>query len=171
MCGDAERVGLYGFGSSAHLICQLLVAQGRRPFAFTRDGDEAGQEFARSVGAVWAGGASARPPEELDAAIVFAPVGDLVPAALRVLRPAGVIVCAGIHMSDIPSFPYELLWHERVVRSVANLTRRDGIEFLPLAAEAGVRPEVTTYPLAAAERALDDLRAGRVEGSAVLEVA
>jgi propanol-preferring alcohol dehydrogenase len=170
MCGDAERVGLYGFGSSAHLICRLLVAQGRRPYAFTREGDRAGQEFARSVGAVWAGDSSARPPEELDAAIVFAPVGDLVPAALRVLRPAGVVVCAGIHMSDIPSFPYDLLWHERQVRSVANLTRQDGIEFLPLASEAGVRPEVTTYPLAAAERALDDLRSGRVEGSAVLEV-
>lgn len=170
MCGDAERVGLYGFGSSAHLICQLLASQGRRPYAFTRDGDSAGQDFARSVGAVWAGDSSAHPPEELDAAIVFAPAGELVPAALRVLRPAGVVVCAGIHMSDIPSFPYELLWHERQVRSVANLTRRDGIEFLPLAAEAGVRAEVTTYPLADANRALDDLRAGRVEGSAVLEV-
>jgi propanol-preferring alcohol dehydrogenase len=170
MCGDAERVGLYGFGSSAHLICQLLASQGRRPYAFTRDGDSVGQDFARSVGAVWAGDSSARPPEELDAAIVFAPAGELVPAALRVLRPAGVVVCAGIHMSDIPSFPYELLWHERQVRSVANLTRQDGIEFLPLAAEAGVRAEVTTYPLADADRALDDLRSGRVEGSAVLEI-
>jgi propanol-preferring alcohol dehydrogenase len=170
MCGDAQRIGLYGFGSSAHLICQLLVSQGRRPYAFTRDGDAAGQEFARSVGAVWAGDSSARPPEELDAAIVFAPAGELVPAALGALRPAGVVVCAGIHMSDIPSFPYDLLWHERQVRSVANLTRRDGIEFLPLAAEAGVRARVRTYPLAEANRALDDLRAGRVEGSAVLEV-
>jgi propanol-preferring alcohol dehydrogenase len=170
MCGDAARVGLYGFGSSAHLICQLLVSQGRRPYAFTRDGDAAGQEFARSVGAVWAGDSSARPPEELDAAIVFAPAGELVPAALGALRPAGVVVCAGIHMSEIPSFPYDLLWHERQVRSVANLTRRDGIEFLPLAAEAGVRARVSTYPLAEANRALDDLRAGRVEGSAVLEV-
>jgi propanol-preferring alcohol dehydrogenase len=170
MCGDARRVGLYGFGSSAHLICQLLASQGREPYAFTRDGDEAGQAFARSVGAVWAGDSSARPPEELDAAIVFAPAGELVPAALGALRPAGVVVCAGIHMSDIPSFPYDLLWHERQVRSVANLTRRDGIEFLPLAAEAGVRAQVTTYPLAEANRALDDLRAGAVEGSAVLEV-
>ncbi len=170
MCGEAERVGLYGFGSSAHLICQLLASQGRRAYAFTRDGDAAGQEFARSVGAVWAGDSSIRPPEELDAAIVFAPAGELVPAALAVLRPAGVVVCAGIHMSDIPSFPYDLLWHERQVRSVANLTRQDGIEFLPLAAEAGVRAQVTTYPLTDADRALDDLRAGRVEGSAVLEI-
>jgi propanol-preferring alcohol dehydrogenase len=168
MCGDAERVGLYGFGSSAHLICQLLAEQGREPLAFTRDGDAEGQAFARSLGAVWAGSAAETPPEPLDAAIVFAPVGALVPAALRALRPGGIVVCAGIHMSDIPSFPYELLWHERAIRSVANLTRRDGLEFLPMAARAGIAAATTAYPLAAANEALDDLRAGRVQGSAVL---
>jgi propanol-preferring alcohol dehydrogenase len=170
MCEGAERVGLYGFGSSAHLICQLLASQGRAAYACTRDGDAETQRFARSVGAVWAGDSSARPPEELDAAIIFAPVGDLVPAALRAVRPGGSVVCAGIHMSDIPSFPYDLLWGERQVRSVANLTRQDGVEFLPLAAEAGVRPNVTTFPLDEANRALDALRAGAFEGSAVLEV-
>jgi propanol-preferring alcohol dehydrogenase len=170
MCEGAERIGLYGFGSSAHLICQLLASQGRSPYAFTRDGDAETQGFARTVGAVWAGDSSARPPEELDAAIVFAPVGDLVPAALRVVRPGGAVVCAGIHMSDIPSFPYDLLWGERQVRSVANLTRQDGVEFLPLAAEAGVRANITTFPFGEANRALDALRAGEFEGSAVLEV-
>jgi alcohol dehydrogenase, propanol-preferring len=171
MCGDAARIGLYGFGSSAHLICQLLARQGREPLAFTRDGDREGQAFARSLGAVWAGGGAELPPEQLDAAIVFAPVGSLIPAALRALRPGGVVVCAGIHMSEIPSFPYELLWQERSIRSVANLTRRDGLEFLPLAAEAGIAATTTSYPLAAASEALDDLRAGRVQGSAVLSVA
>jgi len=171
MCGDVRRVGLYGFGSSAHLICQLLVHQGCAPMAFTRAGDLEGQAFARSLGAVWAGGADETPPEPLDAAIVFAPVGSLVPAALRAVRPGGTVVCAGIHMSDIPSFPYELLWQERSIRSVANLTRSDGIEFLPLAASAGIRAETTAYPLARANEALDDLRSGRVQGSAVLRVA
>jgi propanol-preferring alcohol dehydrogenase len=171
MCGDAARIGLYGFGSSAHLICQLLAFQGREPYAFTRDGDRDGQSFARSVGAVWAGDSTEHPPEELDAAIIFAPAGPLVPAALRAVRTGGVVVCAGIHMSDIPSFPYDLLWGERSIRSVANLTRRDGIEFLPVAAESGISAAVTTYPLAEANRALDELRAGELEGSAVLEVA
>jgi propanol-preferring alcohol dehydrogenase len=168
MCGDAERLGLYGFGSSAHIICQIALAQGRRVFAFTRPGDEETQRFARSLGAEWAGDSGQAPPERLDAAIVFAPVGPLVPEALRALERGGVVVCAGIHMSDIPSFPYADLWEERSIRSVANLTRRDGEELLPLAAEVGVRPQVTTYGLAAADRALDDLREGRVEGSAVL---
>ena len=170
MCGDAARVGLYGFGSSAHLICQLLVHEGREAVAFTRDGDEGGQGFARSLGAVWAGGSGEPPPEPLDAAIVFAPIGELVPAALRAVRPGGVVVCAGIHMSDIPSFPYELLWEERELRSVANLTRRDGLEFMPRAAEAGIAAETTSYPLEAANAALGDLRAGRVRGSAVLTI-
>lgn len=170
MCADADRIGLLGFGSSAHLICGLLEMQGREAYAFTRDGDAEGQEFARSVGAVWAGGVSEQPPEQLDAAILFAPAGEHVPLALGLVRPGGVVVCAGIHMSDIPAFPYELLWHERSIRSVANLTRRDGLEFLPMAARLGLTPTVTTYPLSDAPRALDDLRAGSVEGSAVLEI-
>jgi propanol-preferring alcohol dehydrogenase len=168
MCGDAERLGLYGFGSSAHIIGQIARAQGRRLFALTRPGDEETQRFARSLGAEWAGDSDQLPPEPLEAAIVFAPVGALVPAALRALEPGGVVVCAGIHMSDIPSFPYADLWEERSIRSVANLTRRDGEELLPLAAELGVKPQVTTYELAAANRALDDLREGRLEGSGVL---
>ncbi len=171
MCGDPERLGLYGFGSSAHLIAQIAIHQGRRVFAFTRDGDTEGQDFARRVGAEWAGDSSAPPPEPLDAAIVFAPVGALVPAALRAVGPAGRVVCAGIHMSAIPSFPYEILWEERQIRSVANLTRADGDQLLPLAAAAGVRAEVTTYPLAAANEALDDLRSGSLEGSGVLTIA
>ena len=146
MCGDAERLGLYGFGASAHLICQLAAAQGRRLFAITRSGDEAKQAFARELGAEWAGAADEL-PEQLDAAIVFAPAGELVVTALRALAPGGVVVCAGIHMSDIPSFPYADLWDERQIRSVANLTRRDGEEFLAQAAETGVRAEITTYPL------------------------
>jgi alcohol dehydrogenase, propanol-preferring len=170
MTGDPERLGLYGFGSSAHLIAQIAAFQGRRVFAFTRDGDERTQRFARDLGVEWAGGSSESPPEPLDAAIIFAPVGALVPAALRAVGPAGRVICAGIHMSEIPAFPYEILWEERQVRSVANLTRADGIELLPLAAEAGVQAEVTTYPFAEAQQALDDLRAGRVEGSAVLEI-
>jgi propanol-preferring alcohol dehydrogenase len=170
MCGEAERLGLYGFGSSAHLVAQIARHQGRRLFGFTRDGDASGQAFARRIGCEWAGGSSERPPEPLDAAIIFAPAGPLVVEALRSLDRGGVVVCAGIHMSEIPAFSYDLLWEERQIRSVANLTRRDGEELLPLAAAAGVRPEVTVYPLAEAARALGDLREGRVEGSAVLDV-
>src|SRR4051794_21280362 len=168
MTGDAERLGLYGFGSSAHIVAQVARHQGRRVFAFTRAGDEASQAFARSLGAEWAGDAMGPTPEELDAAIVFAPVGALVPAALRALAPGGVVVCAGIHMSDIPSFPYADLWRERVIRSVANLTREDARELLDLAPRVPVRTTVTAYPLERANDALDDLRAGRLEGSAVL---
>jgi len=171
MAGDAERLGLYGFGASAHIVAQVARHQGRRVFAFTRAGDEAGQEFARSLGAEWAGAVGDPAPDELDAAIVFAPAGELVPAALRATAKGGVVVCAGIHMSDIPSIPYELLWGERVVRSVANLTRRDGEEFLALAPQVPVRTEVETYPLEQANDALDRLRASRVRGAAVLVVA
>ncbi len=170
MCGDAERLGLYGFGSSAHLVAQIALYQGRRVFAFTRDRDTASQGFARRVGVEWAGGSSAPAPEVLDAAIIFAPVGELVPAALRAVGPGGSVVCAGIHMSEIPAFPYEILWEERQIRSVANLTRADGDQLLPLAAEAGVRAEVTTYPLGEANRALAELRSGSLEGSGVLIV-
>jgi len=165
-CGEAERLGLYGFGGSAHIVCQVASHQGRRVFAVTR-GDEETRRFARSLGAEWAGSAG-DVPEPLDAAIVFAPVGALVTAALAKLDPGGSVVCAGIHMSDIPSFPYELLWQERSIRSVANLTRRDGEELLALAPEVPVRTEVTTYPLGEANRALDDLREGRLSGAAVL---
>jgi propanol-preferring alcohol dehydrogenase len=168
MAGDAERIGLYGFGASAHIIAQVAEWQGRRVFAFTRPGDERTQAFARRLGAVWAGGADEAPPEPLDAAIVFAPDGALVPAALRAIVPGGTVVCGGIHMSDIPAFGYELLWGERVVRSVANLTRADGHEFLALAPQVPVRTQVTTYPLEAANDALADLRAGRFSGAAVL---
>jgi propanol-preferring alcohol dehydrogenase len=168
LAGEAERLGLYGFGSSAHLVAQVARWQGRRVFAFTRPGDEAGQAFAREVGAEWAGGSDERPPEELDAAILFAPAGELVPAALRVLAKGGTVVAAGIHMSDVPSFPYELLWGERTVRSVANLTREDGREFLALAPRVPVRPEVETLPLNEANEALARLRSGRVRGSLVL---
>ena len=166
--GDAERLGLYGFGASAHIICQVAVHQGRRVFAFTRDGDSETQDFARSLGADWAGGSGEAPPEPLDAAIVFAPVGALVPAALRASAKGGVVVCAGIHMSDIPAFPYELLWGERTVRSVANLTRRDGEEFLEVAPRVPVRTEVETEPLTEANQALEALRSGRVRGAVVL---
>jgi alcohol dehydrogenase, propanol-preferring len=166
--GDAEVLGFYGFGSSAHLITQVARHEGRRVFAFTRPGDEEGQAFARSLGAEWAGGSDETPPEELDAAIIFAPVGPLVPAALRAVRKAGEVVCAGIHMSDIPSFPYELLWGERVVRSVANLTRRDGEEFLELAPRVPVRAEVETFALEEANDALERLRNGQLRGTAVL---
>ena len=169
--GDAERVGLYGFGSSAHIVAQVARHQRQRVFAFTRDGDEEGQQFARSVGAEWAGGSSDAPTEELDAAIIFAPVGALVPLALRAVRKAGVVVCAGIHMSDIPSFPYELLWGERVLRSVANLTPRDGEELLALAPRVPIRTEVETFALEDANDALDRLRSGRIRGSAVLDIA
>jgi alcohol dehydrogenase, propanol-preferring len=168
LCGDAERLGLYGFGAAAHILAQVAEWQGRRVFAFTRPGDTAAQAFARELGAVWAGGADEAPPEPLDAAIVFAPDGALVPAALRVVAPGGTVVCGGIHMSDIPAFPYELLWGERVVRSVANLTRADGHEFLALAPQVPIRTHVTTYPLESANEALADLRAGRFTGAAVV---
>jgi alcohol dehydrogenase, propanol-preferring len=170
LAGDAHRLGLYGFGSAAHQICQVAVHQGREVYAFTRAGDERTQEFARSLGATWAGGSDERPPVELDGAIIFASAGALVPAALKALAPGGTVVTAGIHMSDIPSFPYEDLWHERTIRSVANLTRDDGHEFLALAREVPVHTTVTEYALADAERALSDLRAGRFSGSAVLVV-
>ena len=168
MAGDAERLGLYGFGAAAHIACQVARHEGRRVFAFTRADDGEAQRFARELGAEWAGDSLAPPPEELDAAIIFAPVGALVPAALRVTAKGGTVVCAGIHMSDIPSFPYAAIWGERSVRSVANLTRRDGDEFLALAAEVPVRTQVTVYPLERANDALDDLRSGRLKGSGVL---
>jgi propanol-preferring alcohol dehydrogenase len=168
MAGDGRHLGFYGFGAAAHILCQVARHQRRRVFAFTRPGDAAGQAFARSQGAAWAGDAGSAPPEPLDAAILFAPVGDHIPEALRRVVKGGVVVCAGIHMSDIPSFQYDLLWGERVVRSVANLTRRDGEEFLALAPRVPVRTEVRTYPLAKANEALSDLRAGRVKGAAVL---
>jgi propanol-preferring alcohol dehydrogenase len=168
LAGDAERLGLYGFGASAHIVAQVARHQGRRVFAFTRTGDLEGQTFARELGAEWAGAADERPPEELDAAILFAPVGELVPTALAALAKGGVVVCAGIHMSEIPAFPYELLWEERQIRSVANLTRADGEEFLALAPAVPVRTHVETFPLAAADDALARLRAGRIRGAAVL---
>jgi alcohol dehydrogenase, propanol-preferring len=168
--GDAERLGLYGFGASAHIIVQIALHQGRRVFAFTRPGDTEGQAFARGLGAEWAGGSDESPPEELDAAIIFAPVGALVPAALRAVRKAGVVVCAGIHMSDIPSFPYDLLWGERVVRSVANLSRQDGEEFLALAPRVPVRTQVRSFALEEANEAIDHLRRGEIHGSAVLHL-
>jgi len=166
--GDAQRLGLYGFGSSAHIVAQVARWEGRSVFAFTRPGDEETQAFARELGAEWAGSSGEAPPEELDAAILFAPIGELVPAALRVLAKGGTVVCAGIHMSDIPSFPYELLWEERSVRSVANLTRQDGAEFLELAPKVPVRAQVEQLPLAQANEALERMRAGRVRGSLVL---
>jgi propanol-preferring alcohol dehydrogenase len=168
LAGDGEAVGLYGFGASAHIVCQVAVAQGRRVFAGTRADDGEAQDFARSLGAVWAGDAAAGPPEELDAAIIFAPVGALVPAALRAVRKGGVVVCAGIHMSDIPSFPYELLWGERELRSVANLTRADGDELLELAPKIPVHTHVETFPLEQANEALERLRSGALRGAAVL---
>jgi propanol-preferring alcohol dehydrogenase len=170
LAGDAPRLGLYGFGSAAHMICQVAVDQGRRVFAFTRRGDDAAQALALDLGAGWAGASDEPPPEPLDAALIFAPDGALVPRALRAVAPGGTVVCAGIHMSDIPSFPYEDLWGERVIRSVANLTRSDGTAFLDVAARVPVRTHVTAYPLADAGRALDDLRAGRLVGSAVVTV-
>jgi alcohol dehydrogenase, propanol-preferring len=170
LAGDGERLGLYGFGSSAHIILQVARHQGRDVFVFTRPGDEDGQRFARELGANWAGGSDEKPPEELDAAIVFAPVGALVPVALGATAKGGMVVCAGIHMTDIPEFPYELLWGERVVRSVANLTRADGEEFLALAPRVPVRTEVELFPLEEANEALDRLRRGRIRGTAVLAV-
>jgi propanol-preferring alcohol dehydrogenase len=168
MAGDGRTIGIYGFGAAAHIISQVCRWQGRRVFAFTRPGDVAGQAFARSMGAEWAGGSDDTPPGELDAAILFAPVGALVPSALAAVRKGGRVVCGGIHMSDIPSFPYRLLWEERSVASVANLTRADGREFLALAPEAKVRTTTTPYPLDKANEALDDLRKGRLEGAAVI---
>jgi propanol-preferring alcohol dehydrogenase len=168
MAGEGERLGLYGFGAAAHIVIQVARHQGRRVLAFTRAGDVEAQRFALDLGASWAGDASAPPPEPLDAAIIFAPAGELVPVALRAVDKGGVVVCAGIHMSDIPAFPYRILWEERVVRSVANLTRQDGDEFLSLAPRIPVRTEVRTYPLAAANEALSDLRAGRIRGAGVL---
>jgi propanol-preferring alcohol dehydrogenase len=170
LAGEGERLGLYGFGSSAHIICQVAVARGWRVYALTREGDAETQELARSLGAEWAGAVGDPAVSDLDAAIVFAPVGDLMVEALRAMAPGGTVVSAGIHMSDIPAFPYELLWHERTMRSVANLTRRDGEEFLPLAASVPVETRIQTYPLADANRALDDIRHGRLEGSAVLSI-
>jgi propanol-preferring alcohol dehydrogenase len=170
MTGNAGRLGIYGFGAAAHIVAQVAVYQDRRVYAFTRPGDTEAQRFAVAMGATWAGGSDVAPPEELDAAIIFAPVGPLVPAALRAVAKGGTVVCGGIHMSDIPAMPYEILWGERVVRSVANLTRRDGEEFLQLAPRVPVTTEVVTYPLARANEALDDLRHGRFVGAAVLIV-
>jgi alcohol dehydrogenase, propanol-preferring len=170
MAGDAERLGLYGFGASAHIVAQVARHQGRRVFAFTKPGDGEGQSFARGLGAEWAGGSNEPPPEELDAAILFAPAGELVPTALSAVAKGGTVVCAGIHMTDIPSFRYELLWGERQVRSVANLTRTDGDEFLALAPRVPVRIEIETFPLAEANEALYRLRAGRIRGAAVLSI-
>ncbi len=170
LAGDGRRLGLYGFGAAGHLVAQLARHRGREVYAFTRPGDARGQAFARELGAPWAGCSDERPPVELDAAIIFAPVGALVPAALAAVAPGGVVVCGGIHMTDIPAFPYRLLWEERSVRSVANLTRRDGEELLALAPAAGLRPAAHAYPLADANRALDDLRAGRFEGAAVIQI-
>jgi propanol-preferring alcohol dehydrogenase len=168
LAGDAERLGIYGFGGAAHIICQVAVHQGRRVFAFTRAGDDETQRFALELGAEWAGDALGPPPEELDAALIFAPAGELVPAALRAVAKGGTVVCGGIHMSDIPQMPYELLWGERTLRSVANLTRADGEEFLTLAPRVPVRTEVETFPLGEANEPLDRLRSGRIRGSAVL---
>jgi propanol-preferring alcohol dehydrogenase len=168
MAGDAKALGLYGFGAAAHILAQVATWQGRRVYAFTRKDDTAAQEFARSLGAIWAGGSNESPPEPLDAAIIFAPVGALVPAALKAVKKGGRVVCGGIHMSDIPSFPYRLLWEERQVQSVANLTRADAREFLDIVPQARIRTEVTRYPLDQANEALADLREGRVQGAAVL---
>jgi propanol-preferring alcohol dehydrogenase len=170
MAGEARRLGLYGFGAAAHIIAQVARWQGREVYAFTSPGDADAQAFARELGAVWAGGSDQSPPQMLDAAIIFAPVGPLVPAALRAVERGGTVICAGIHMSPIPSFPYDILWGERVVRSVANLTRRDGNEFLALAPKVPVKTRPLPYALDRANQALDDLRAGRLQGAAVLQV-
>jgi len=170
LAGEGRQLGFYGFGSAAHILTQIARSEGREVFAFTRPGDEAGQAFARTLGAVWAGSTADAAPAALDAAILFAPAGELVPLALRAVRKGGIVVCAGIHMTDIPSFPYRILWEERVLRSVANLTRRDGQEFLALAPRVPVHTEVEVYPLEGANEALDALRAGRIRGSAVLAV-
>ncbi|HTY25346.1 MAG TPA: zinc-dependent alcohol dehydrogenase family protein [Desulfomonilaceae bacterium] len=171
MTGDAERLGLYGFGAAAHIVAQVARWQGRKVYAFTRPGDLEAQKFSLQMGAIWAGSGSEAPPEPLDAAIIFAPDGALVPAALRAVAKGGTVVCGGIHMSDIPTFPYDILWGERVVRSVANLTRKDGEEFLALAPRIPVSTEVNPFPLAQANEALDALRAGRITGAVVLQVA
>ena len=168
MAGDARRLGIYGFGGAAHLVAQIALAEGRELFAFTRPGDRDAQDFARRLGCAWAGGSDERPPAPLDAAILFAPVGALVPLALRAVTRGGVVVCGGIHMSDIPAFPYELLWGERALKSVANLTRRDGADFFAAIARARVKSESRPYPLERANEALDDLRHGRFQGAAVL---
>lgn len=168
LAGEGRRLGLYGFGAAAHILCQVATRQGREVYAFTRDGDDIAQDFARSLGATWAGGASDAAPQPLDAALIFAPAGELVPIALRAVRPGGTVVCGGIHMSDVPSFPYRDLWGERTIRSVANLTRADGRELLALAPTVPVHTEVTTYPLERAADALEDLRAGRFSGAAVI---
>jgi propanol-preferring alcohol dehydrogenase len=168
LAGAAKRLGVYGFGAAAHIMIQVALWDGREVYAFTRPGDAEAQTFARGLGAAWAGASGEAPPRPLDAAILFAPVGALVPEALRRTAPGGTVVCAGIHMSDIPSFPYRLLWEERVVRSVANLTRRDALDFLALAPQVPVRSHTRDYPLAEANRALDDLRGGRLQGAAVL---
>jgi propanol-preferring alcohol dehydrogenase len=168
IAGAGKRIGLYGFGAAAHIVAQVAKHQERSVFAFTRPGDAAAQTFARRVGATWAGGSDETPPEPLDAAIIYATAGELVPTALKAVRKGGRVVCAGIHMSDIPSFPYGLLWEERQLVSVANLTRQDGLDFLRLASEIGIVTQTTSYPLAQANEALADLRAGRFEGAAVL---
>jgi alcohol dehydrogenase, propanol-preferring len=168
MAGEGGTLGLYGFGAAGHIILQVARWQGRKVMAFTRAGDRDSQDFALSLGADWAGGSDEAPPEPLDAAIIYAPAGELVPAALKAVKKGGRVVCAGIHMSDIPSFPYNILWEERSVRSVANLTRKDAADFLSIAPKAGVQTHVTVYPLEAANQALDDLRAGRLTGAAVL---
>ncbi|BAU63118.1 zinc-binding alcohol dehydrogenase family protein [Stanieria sp. NIES-3757] len=170
MTGDAQRLGFYGFGAAAHILIQVACYQNKEVYAFTRQGDTQGQQFARNLGAVWAGSSEELPPEELDAAIIFAPVGKLVPAALQKVAKGGVVVCAGIHMSDIPSFPYKILWSERVLRSVANLTRQDGEEFLRLAPQIPIHTEVTPFPLTEANQALEALRTGKINGSAVLVI-
>ena len=168
--GDAKRLGLYGFGAAAHIIAQIARFQGREVYAFTRKGDKQGQQFARSLGAIWADDVSRLPPEQLDAAIIFAPAGELVPLALKAVAKGGVVVCGGIHMSDIPSFPYELLWGERSICSIANLTRRDGQEFFSIAPRVPVRTTIETFPLIKANDALNGLRAGKVHGAAVLKI-
>jgi propanol-preferring alcohol dehydrogenase len=168
IAGEAERLGLFGFGAAAHIVAQVAVWQGRRLFAFTRPGDAAAQAFALALGAEWAGGSDEAAPEPLEAAIIYAPVGALVPLALKAVRKGGRVVCAGIHMSDIPAFPYRLLWEERQLVSVANLTRQDGLDFLPVAARAGVQTTTVPYPLERANEALRDLREGRLQGAAVL---
>jgi alcohol dehydrogenase, propanol-preferring len=168
--GDARRLGLYGFGAAAHIVAQVALFEGREVFAFTRAGDREAQDFARSLGVHWAGDSTARPPEPLDAAIIYAPAGALLPVALQAVVKGGTVVCAGIHMSDIPAFPYELLWGERMVRSVANLTRQDGVEFFALAPRVPVRTQVVEFPLECANDALNDLRAGRIHGAAVLRM-
>jgi alcohol dehydrogenase, propanol-preferring len=169
--GEGKHLGIYGFGAAAHIIAQVALYQGRSIYAFTRPGDHVAQQFARKIGAVWAGGSDQRPPEELDAAIIFAPVGALVPAALAAVRKGGTVVCGGIHMSDVPSFPYELLWGERTIGSVANLTRRDAQEFMRIAPEVPVRATTQTFPLEEANEALNQLRGGKVQGAGVLVIA